>query len=75
METLEADAWLHNYLETFSEPMPHADIFHLHVKSKKEVFAEKPERLSTSDSTLYKLWDSRVKIPTKVCLFFFLLLI
>ena len=60
METLEADAWLHNYLETFSEPMPHADIFHLHVKSKKEVFAEKPERLSV-------LWDSRVKIPTKVC--------
>ena len=52
METLEADAWLHNYLETFSEPMPHADIFHLHVKSKKEVFAEKPERLSISDSTL-----------------------
>ncbi|CAH3032217.1 unnamed protein product [Porites lobata] len=45
--------------------MPHADIFHLHVKSKKEVFAEKPERLSISDSTLYKLWDSRVKIPTK----------
>jgi len=30
-ESLQAEAWLNHYLETQSETMPHADIYHLHL--------------------------------------------
>lgn len=50
--------------------MPHADIFHLHVPTKKSVFDEKPEYVKIKDSSLYKFWDHKVKVPKKVCSFF-----
>lgn len=64
---LVAGAWLDNYLKTHSEPMPHADIYHLHVPSKRAVFNEKPSEATVSESFMYKTWDKKVKIPSKVC--------
>ena len=43
-QSLQAEAWLNHYLDTRSEPMPHADIYHLHVSSKKAVFNETQQR-------------------------------
>lgn len=65
-----AEAWLTNYCESFSEPMPHADIFHLHVPTKKSVFEEKPGYVQVPNSSLYKFWNGKVKVPTKVGFFF-----
>ncbi|KAJ7369538.1 hypothetical protein OS493_038244 [Desmophyllum pertusum] len=64
-QSYKAGAWLDHYLDTYSEPMPHVDIFHLHVPSKKAVFNDKPTEVEISESLLYKLWNNKVKIPTK----------
>ena len=63
--TLQGEAWLKNYCDSYSEPMPHADIFHLHVPTKKSVFNEKPEYVKIKDSSLFKFWDHKVKVPKK----------
>ncbi|XP_020915411.1 uncharacterized protein LOC110252901 isoform X2 [Exaiptasia diaphana] len=64
-KTMQGQQWLENYFNLFGEPMPHDDIFHLHVPSKKAVFEEKPDYIETDTKSLYKYWDSKVKIPTK----------
>ena len=45
--------------------MPHADIHHLHVSSKKVLFSEKPAEATVSYSTLHKIWNKEVEIPLK----------
>ncbi|KXJ24444.1 uncharacterized protein LOC110248173 [Exaiptasia diaphana] len=62
---LMGEAWLQNHLETFSEPMPHENIAHIHVPTKKSVFEDKPGYIQISESSMYKHWDPKVKIPTK----------
>lgn len=46
------EAWLKDYLDTYSEPMPHENISHIHVPTKKSVFDEKPPYVEISQSSL-----------------------